>query len=138
MISLPLARRLRDGGLTWSPAPGDRFVVADRGMDDEVFVLSNMTVNAHRLPNGAEIIAFNGTTEWALDSIQQNQSVWLPREDQLRALLAGAFRRLERGATGWRVVVEVAGRTRQAEHADAEEAYGLALLHLVTGEATAA
>ena len=107
-------------------------------MDDEVFVLSNMTVDAHRLPNGAEIIAFNGTTEWALDSIQQKQSIWLPREDQLRALLAGTFRRLEPSPTGWRVVVEVAGRMLHSEHPDAEEAYGLALLHLVTGEATAA
>jgi hypothetical protein len=138
MISVSLARRLRDGGLTWTPTTGDRFVVADRGMDEDVFVLSNMTVDAHRLSNGAEIIAFNGTTEWALDSIQQNQSIWLPREDQLRALLAGTFRRLERSPTGWRVVVEVAGRILQAEHVDAEEAYGLAVLHLVTGEATAA
>ena len=44
MISVDLARSLRDAGLRWSPAAGDRFVVADRNMDDEVFVLSDMTV----------------------------------------------------------------------------------------------
>ena len=47
MISVGLARRLRDGGLRWDPAPGDRFIVADRDMDDEVFTLAEMTVELH-------------------------------------------------------------------------------------------
>jgi len=68
MISLELARRLRDNGVQWRPASGDRFVVADRDMDNDVFVLSDMTVEVHRFPYG-EVIGFNGTTEWALDSI---------------------------------------------------------------------
>ncbi|MEP6597878.1 MAG: pilus assembly protein CpaE [Actinomycetota bacterium] len=137
MISLDLARRLRDGGLRWTPGPGDRFVVVDRDMDDEVFVLSDMTVEVHQVPHG-EVIGFNGTTEWALDSIEQQQSVWLPSETQLRELLGAAFRRLDRSDDRWRVTTEVNGRTLLIEHADPAQAYGLALLHLITGEGVAA
>lgn len=137
MISLDLARRLRDGGVKWTPTSGDRFVVADREMDGDVFVLSDMTVEVHRFPHG-EVIGFNGTTEWALDSIDQRQSVWLPSETQLRELLAGTFRSLQPVAGAWRVTIEIRGRTLTVQHADAAEAYGLALLHLVTGEPVAA
>ena len=41
------------------------------------------------------MIGFNGTTEWALDSVELQHSVWLPSETQLRELLAGTFRALE-------------------------------------------
>ena len=64
-------------GLTWEPAAGDRFVVPGRGIDDEAFVLSDMTVEVHDLPTG-RIIGFNGTTEWALDSLELDEVVWLP------------------------------------------------------------
>jgi len=137
VISVELARRLRDGGLKWTPAPGDRFVVADRDMDDDVFTLSEMTVEVHQFPNGS-VIGFNGTTEWALDSIDERQSIWLPSESQMRERLAGTFRRLERANGSWQVTIEVAGRRVSVAHADAAEAYGLALLHLVTGEEVAA
>ena len=95
MISLGLAQQLRDAGVRWNPAPGDRFVVADRDMDCDVFALSDMTIEVHDLPHG-RVIGFNGTTEWALDSIEKDNTVWLPRESQLRELLAGAFRGLDR------------------------------------------
>jgi hypothetical protein len=137
VISVELARRLRDGGLKWTPAPGDRFVVADRDMDDDVFTLSEMTVEVHQFPNGS-VIGFNGTTEWALDSIDERQSIWLPSESQLRERLAGTFRRLERASGSWQVTIEVDGRRVSVANADAAEAYGLALLHLVTGEDVAA
>jgi hypothetical protein len=127
VISLQLSRRLRDAGLRWSPAAGDRFVVADRDMDSDVFVLSDMTIEVHDLPQG-KVIGFNGTTEWALDSVDSEGAVWLPRESQLRELLAGTFRGLDRTDGGWRVRTELAGAECAAEHADAEEAYGLALL----------
>jgi hypothetical protein len=133
MISVALARKLRDGGLRWDPAPGDRFVVADRDMDDEVFTLSEMTVEMHEFPGG-RVIGFNGTVEWALDSIEAGQSVWLPSEAQLRERLGGAFRSLTPAAGRWRVALEIAGRPAAFEDADAAEAYGLALLHLVTGD----
>jgi hypothetical protein len=130
VISIGLARQLRDAGLRWSPASGDRFIVADRGMDSDVFVLSDMTIEVHDLPHG-RVIGFNGTTEWALDSIEKENAVWLPRESQLRELLAGTFRRLDRGDGGWRVQTELNGAAHTIEDADVEQAYGFALLHLL-------
>lgn len=133
MISVALARKLRDSGLRWTPASGDRFVVADRDMDEEVFTLSEMTVEVHQFTSGP-VIGFNGTTEWALDSVEADRSVWLPSEAQLREALAGAFRSLTRGADSWVVTLEVSGELREFGDTDAAEAYGLALLHLITGE----
>jgi hypothetical protein len=133
MISVGLARRLRDSGLRWDPAPGDRFYVADREMDDEVFTLSEMTIEMHEFPAG-RVIGFNGTVEWALDSIEARNSVWLPSEAQLRERLGATFRQLSRTADGWRVDLTVAGRATSFEHRDTAEAYGLALLHLITGD----
>jgi hypothetical protein len=133
VISVKLARRLRDGGLRWDPAPGDRFIVADRGMDDEVFTISEMTVDVHEFTSG-RVIGFNGTVVWALESIEARNSVWLPSETQLRERLGGTFLRLDRDADQWRVTIEVAGRELASCHDDAAEAYGLGLLYLVTGE----
>jgi hypothetical protein len=130
VISLGLARQLRDAGLKWSPASGDRFVVADRDMDSDVFVLSDMTIEVHDLPHG-QVIGFNGTTEWALDSVENDNAVWLPRESQLRELLAATFRGLDRTEDAWRVRTELNGAVHASQDPDAEQAYGLALLHLL-------
>ncbi|HEY2272381.1 MAG TPA: hypothetical protein VGH30_06385 [Jatrophihabitantaceae bacterium] len=130
MISVELARKLRDAGLRWDPQPGDRFVVADRGMDDEVFTLAEMTVDVHDFPGG-RVIGFNGTVEWALDSIEAHNSVWLPSESQLRERLGGTFVRLARDEDQWQVSVDVTGRRITTADADATEAYGLALLALI-------
>lgn len=130
MISVELARKLRDTGLRWSPASGDRFVIPNRDMDDDVFVLSDMTIEVHNLPHG-RVIGFNGTVEWALDSVEAERALWLPRETQLRELLAGTFRGLERTPDGWRVRTEVNGVPHTSEDADAEQAYGMALLELL-------
>lgn len=127
MISVPTARRLRDAGLTWTPDRGDRFIVADRDMDDEVFVLSDMTVDVHRRPEGTRL-GFNGTTEWALDSLDQDEALWLPGEDRLRELLGETFQRLERGPDGYLVVVEEAGEQWRAGGAEPAMAYGRAVL----------
>jgi hypothetical protein len=89
--AVELARR----GLPWHPAAGDRFHVPDRDLDEEVFVVSGMSIEIADLPSGTEM-RFNGTVEWALDSIAQAEVIWLPREDQLRALLGEAFEALER------------------------------------------
>jgi hypothetical protein len=124
VISVELAVRLRDAGLVWDPAPGDRFAIPDRGLDDETFVLSDMTIQVYELPKGA-IIGFNGTTEWALDDIERDEAIWLPREDQLRGLLGDGFESLRRGSDGYRVTT--VGR-RDAVGTSAEEAYALAVL----------
>jgi hypothetical protein len=82
--------------VAWHPRPGDAFVVPDRDLDEQVFVVSDMVVQTVQPPNGPAILAFNGTTEWALDSLEAREAVWLPREDQLRALLGRSFVSLER------------------------------------------
>ncbi|WP_239082136.1 pilus assembly protein CpaE [Actinoplanes teichomyceticus] len=118
----------------WKPRLGDRFAIPDRDLDEEVFVLSNMTVQVHDRPEG-QIIGFNGTTEWALDDVEIDETVWLPREDQLRELLGGTFRELRRDPAGYRVRVELLGDTltfpATAAAPSAEEAYATALLHLL-------
>ena len=127
MISVELARRLRDAGLRWKPAPGDRFVITDRDMDAEVFVVSQLTIDVRETPTGP-IFQFNGTTEWALDSVEQAAVVWLPHEAQLRAELGPAFRRLEPLGDGWVVAVERDGREARHIDIDPECAYARALL----------
>jgi hypothetical protein len=96
VLTRDLALALRAAGLVWHPAPGDAFVVPDRDLDDELFVLSEMVIQSVDVPDGPPILAFNGTTEWALDSLEAHEAVWLPREDQLRRLLGEAFEGLER------------------------------------------
>lgn len=133
MISVELARKLRGAGLRWEPRPGDRFVIADRGMDDEVFVVSQMVVDVHEFPSGGRVLGFNGTVEWALDSVEQDAALWLPGESRLRELLGGAFVRLDGSGDGFRVTLDIAGRRVEFDDERAEEAYGKALLHLATG-----
>lgn len=139
MITLELALELARVGLPWRPASGDRFFVPDRDLDDQVFVVSGMSIEVSDLPSGTEM-RFNGTVEWALDSIAQSEVVWLPREDQMRAALGSRFRRLERlerldaEAGGYAVVLApgVAG-TGEVRHVDidAERAYARALLSVL-------
>src|SRR3954447_16309658 len=93
MISVELARALRDSGLAWHPKAGDNFVIDRIEADEEVFTLSDMTVEAHEFSSGT-VLGFNGTTEWALDSVALEEALWLPREDQLRGLLRTTFRSL--------------------------------------------
>ena len=131
MLPVDLAQRLRDAGLRWVPSSGDRFVLADRGMDEDVFVLSDMTVEVHDFPQG-RVIGFNGVTEWALDSIEQDQALWLPSEGQLRGLLGGLFSRLELAGGSWTLTYLLAGAPRVVSADLVEEAYGLALLDVLT------
>ncbi|SEF14116.1 pilus assembly protein CpaE [Jiangella alba] len=134
MISVELARKLREAGLRWEPRPGDRFVIADRGMDDEVFVVSHMVVDVHEFPSGGRVLGFNGTVEWALDSVEQEAALWLPSEERLRELLGGAFTGLRRADDGYRLTLDVGGRRVEVDDERAEEAYGKALLYLATGD----
>jgi len=127
VLSLDLALQLRAAGVVWIPAPGDRFVVPDRDMDDEVFVVSDMTVQVHDFPTGS-VIGFNGTTEWALDSLAQGEVVWIPREDQLRELVGAEFDRLEAVPGGFAVVTADEDGERRHVDLDAERAYARAVL----------
>lgn len=128
MISLDLASSLCDAGLPWTPGSGDRFVIPDRGLDSEVFTLSEMTIDVKSTPAG-RLIAFNGTVEWAMDSIMQREVIWLPHEAQLRELLGERFVALERDGAGLRCVVMFAGERVVYRADDAATAYARALLH---------
>src|SRR6185436_20193891 len=75
MLSRELARELLGAGLRWAPTKGDRFFVPDRDLDDHVFVLSDMVIELVDVPDGSRILAFNGTTEWALDSLEAAAAV---------------------------------------------------------------
>ncbi|HET8603915.1 MAG TPA: pilus assembly protein CpaE [Marmoricola sp.] len=133
MISIELARRLRRAGVVWFPRPGDRFVLPERDLDDTVFTISDMVVEVHELPSARRVIAFNGTTEWALDSLDQREALWLPREDQLRTLLGVAFVALESRPEGFAVVVRGTAGTEQHVGQDAEDAYARAVLACLAG-----
>ncbi|GAA1165707.1 hypothetical protein GCM10009584_03230 [Ornithinimicrobium humiphilum] len=130
MLSTDLARRLLAAGLNWSPMPGDRFVVDRPGLAEEVFYLADMTVEVHEFVGGS-VIGFNGVAEWALDSVALEETVWLPREDQLRAVLGHDFVGLGRTEEGYAVVALVGGTPTTLVHRDAEEAYGLAVLEVL-------
>lgn len=130
MLSVDLARRLHAAGLIWSPLAGDRFVVDRDALTHDVFYLADMTVEVHEFVGGS-VIGFNGVSEWALDSVALDDTVWLPREDQLRAVLGHDFVGLGKQGEGYAVVALVEGRPSTFEHQDAEEAYGLATLEVL-------
>ena len=52
MLTIELARRLSDAGLRWEPVSGDRFVVPVSGMEEDVFVISEITVDVHHFATG--------------------------------------------------------------------------------------
>lgn len=136
MITTELARELRDRGLAWHPASGDEFVIDSGEFDGETFTVSDMTIEPHEFDSGT-ILGFNGTTEWALDSVAVENALWLPREDQLRSLLGGTFASLARTDAGDFVVETVRdGVKSRFDATDAETAYAHAVLALI-GQATA-
>jgi len=135
VIGIHLAQQLKEAGLTWKPGAGDRFAIPDRDLDEEIFVLSNMTIEVQSVPDG-QVIGFNGTTEWALDDVEIEETTWLPREDQLRELLGGTFQTLRRGPTGYEVEMELLGEQRIFAAETPDEAYAAALLHLLAAANT--
>ncbi len=129
MITVELARSLLEAGVLWEPKPGDRFVIDAELLTDEVFWISELTVEVHHYA-GQSILGFNGTTEWALDSVRLDQALWLPREDQLRRLLGDRLLDVRRLDTGWSVRLSCDGETRETVDPDLECAYARALLDL--------
>ena len=131
MISRQLARDLRDAGLPWSPTKGDWFVIPDRGLDQLEFVVSDMVIETRRMAMGRQMLAFNGTTEWAMDTLAASEALWLPREDQLRQVLGEAFIGLEHipGETpGYAVSTLIGNSEERFVDIDVEAAYARAAL----------
>jgi len=127
VITSELARALRDSGLEWRPQVGDAFIIDRVEADADVFYLSDLTIEAHEYSTGT-VLGFNGTTEWALDSVDIDDALWLPREDHLRERLGNTFVSLS-GA----FVVETSfeGVTQRFEADAAANAYARALIHLL-------
>ncbi len=138
MISLDLARRLRQAGLPWQPAEHDLFALPDRQMDGQIFVISAQPALI-QLYNSEPVVAFHGSTEWALDYVFLSEVVWLPSEGQLREALArrlgpDAPLRLDRAAQGYRCTFARGEHLREAAGPDAASAYALALLELLEAD----
>ena len=133
MISHPLAAQLAPL-LTWTPANGDRFYIPRPEITDSVFLVSDMVVELVT-QKGESRFHFNGTVEWALDSVESDSVVWLPREDQLRELLAGYFLSLDSSAGGFVVTVSGPGRAYHTDpEPEAADAYARALLYVLGAE----
>ncbi len=140
MISLTLARQLKEAGLVWQTAVNDFFAIPDRGMDDKIFVISDMMVTMDLL-RGWPALTFHGTAEWAADHLLTHEAIWLPTEEQLRDALAGLLR--DEAALCLRLALEgehyVCDIIHQGENltfqgTSAGEAYGLALRHILSGQ----
>lgn len=130
MISTESARALREAGLVWRPRSGDRFQLDEPEFDADVFTVSDMTIEARAFPTGT-ILAFNGTTEWALDSVALEDALWLPSEEQLREMLRSAFRVLRRLPDTYEVEIVAGGETHVFAHPEPADAYALAVMALL-------
>ena len=108
-------------------------------MDDRVFVINDMATIIEMI-QGAEMVTFHGTPEWALDYVYLGEAVWLPDEGQLRELLHQRLAQdaqpvydllcLDEGFTcrfGWR------DESLAFTAAEASEAYAAAALHVMLG-----
>ena len=111
-------------------------MVPDRDLDDVIFVVSHMVVEVDDSSMG-RVLKFNGTTEWALDIVQSGEALWLPREDQLRAMLGRHFVALASTPAGYVVMVDRQGQEQRHEDLDAECAYARAVLSVLGGPAPA-
>jgi hypothetical protein len=138
VISRQLAAELRRAGLAWAPAKGDWFVIPDKGLDELEFVISDMVVETRRMAQGRQLLAFNGTTEWAMDMLAASEALWLPREDQLRDVLGEAFIGLEHipGETpGYAVSTLIGNDEKRFVDIQVEAAYARAALALLASTA---
>lgn len=137
MLSLSTARKLKEAGLTWTPALHDFFAIPDRGFDDKVFVISDIFVTVEMLRGHLEA-TFHGSVEWALDHVVIDELVWLPTEEQLREGLerrlipvSGAGMKLTSTPDSYVCEFQVRNQWLRSEASSASEAYAAALLHLL-------
>jgi hypothetical protein len=133
VISRDLAVRLAPH-VSWTPANGDMFFIPRPEIAESVFIVSDMVVELVTA-GGESRFHFNGTVEWALDSVESDGVVWLPREDQLRQLLGDYFLSLDSSAGGFVVTVSGPGKAyhTQAER-EAADAYAHAALYVLGAE----
>lgn len=140
MIPLSLGQELKAAGLLWHTQNNDFFGIPDRGMDDRVFVLSDIMASMELL-QGWPAVAFHGAAEWAMDHIYASEIVWLPTEEQLREALAAAIERdgatdlaLNRFSGGYRCTFVFRDESHCFEEPTAGEAYGRGLLTVLRAQ----
>ncbi len=80
----------------------------------------------HALTGGGD-----GASCWCQWWMLRNKDFQSATSAERRELLRGAFRRLERLADTHRVEIEFAGERHVFEHPQPEDAYALALLHIL-------
>ncbi|MEZ4766988.1 MAG: hypothetical protein R2844_00985 [Caldilineales bacterium] len=141
MLTVGTAQELRNAGLQWTPAALDLFTVPLPELENQIFVISEMTILAENL-HGHPALTFHGSVEWALDHVWTGDALWIPREDQLRSLIeellaskAEQWRLiLESDDAGYRCTVETGDRRRSFQARDASECLAAALLQLLSSE----
>jgi len=140
VISSELALRLKQAGLAWRPVERDFFMMPEHNLDEQVFVVSALPALVQNFHSEMSI-TFHGSIEWALDYVLLSEAVWLPAETQMRALLSDAIGvdaplRLDRTAVGYRVQIASDADLLDFDASDAENAYALALLHVLEKRGT--
>jgi hypothetical protein len=137
MISLSTASQLKKAGLTWIPALHDFFAIPDRGLDDRVFVISDMMAYVE-IRNNLPVVTFHGVVEWALDYLLTAEVIWLPREEQLRMALSRHLANEEQPTLsllsaehGYTCQIRLKRKSLSFNASEASEAYAAALLYLL-------
>jgi hypothetical protein len=137
MVSLDLAQQLKEAGLVWQAQTHDFFAIPERGMDEQVFVVTDVMAYLELL-KGWPVVTFHGTAEWALDYILTAEVVWLPTEAQIRTHLENALlgeANLKLSLTlqhpGYLCEIIYGAQPHTFSGTTASEAYGLALLYIL-------
>ena len=137
MISLSLAQKLKQAGLIWRAGNNDFFAIPDRGMDDRIFVISDLMSNLD-IFRGWPVVTFHGSAEWALDYILTAELVWLPTEEQLRNSLIdklGIYSQqsiiLSFNNEHYSCSIIMDGQIQEFISLSGSDAYALALLYLL-------
>ncbi len=144
MLTVGTAQELRDAGIEWTPTALDMFVVPLPDLEEQIFVVSDMTILSEQL-HGHPALTFHGTVEWALDHVWTGEALWLPREDQLRQMVEtrlAAFPdwrlTLDASADGYSCQLQYDGHVETFAGRDVSECLAAALLRLLHDAANVA
>lgn len=140
MLRLEKAIQLKQAGLKWMPARHDYFVIPERGLDQHVFVISDMTI-AVEMYGDYPVVTFNGASEWALDYVTLREVVWMPREDQLRLAMENLLNLPTKGrfelisaSEGYQLRLVIGEDQVRFNGQDVSEVYAQALLFLLSAK----
>ena len=144
MLTVGTAQELRDAGIEWTPTALDMFVVPLPDLEEQIFVVSDMTILSEQL-HGHPALTFHGTVEWALDHVWTGEALWLPREDQLRQMVEtqlAAFPdwrlTMDANGEGYHCQMQYNGQVEMFEGRDVSECLAAALLRLLHDAANVA